>query len=78
MSYCYFVYGKRTAPEHWDSVRRVMVPQDKQFRPLSVKGERVTKFEDAICFAEKADAEEWINRHSFAKGVKVEVRKRTN
>lgn len=78
MGHCFFVYGKRTKEEYWDNVRRCMIPQDAQFRALNYDGVRVNKLEDAVCFATKEDAQEWIDKHNFLDGVKIEIRKKAN
>lgn len=66
----YCVYGKRTAPEHWDSISRSMIPQDKQFRAVNDRGVRVNKLEEAIMFASKEDAQEWLNKKLEGSGAK--------
>lgn len=74
----YYLYGKRTAPEHWDSVLRCMIPQDKQFRALNLNGVRVSRLEDAAPFATKEDAQEFLDKilstRGLREGVEVEIR----
>lgn len=76
----WFIYGKRTAPEHWDSVRHRMIPQDKQFRALNIKGERVPRLENAAPFATKEDAQEFLDKilstRGLQEGVEIEIRYR--
>lgn len=80
MAYC--LYCKRTAPEHWDSLHRVMIPQDKQFRAINSQGVRVSRLEDAIMFAERADAQEWMDKKiekcGIKDGVEWQIRKVAN
>lgn len=71
---CFFVYGKRTAEKHWNNYRGCWIPQDKQFRALNANGVRVNKLTEAIPFATKEDAEEFINKHKFLPGVELEIR----
>lgn len=78
----YFIYAKRTAPEHWDSLHRVMIPQDKQFRAINSNGVRVSKLTEAIEFATREDAQEWMDKKIAAQGVKDgvvwEIRKKAD
>lgn len=69
----FFVYGKRTEPDG-----KFILKPDKQFRPLDVLGRRVVKLEDAIEFATREDAQEWVNEHAFKDGVKIEIRKKND
>lgn len=71
---CYFIYGKRTKERHWNNYRRCWIPQDTQFRAINSKGIRVNKLEDAIPFATKEDAEEFLANHKFYEGVITEIR----
>ena len=78
----YFLYGKRTAPEYWDSICRCMIPRDKQFRALNHAGVRVSRLEDAQEFATKEDAEEFLEKIKTTRGLKegvvVEIRYKAN
>lgn len=75
----YFVYGKRTSPEHWDNGRRCIIPQDTCFRALNVRGERVMKLEQAIPFATREDAQAWLDeklaKRGHIEGAVFEIRK---
>lgn len=75
----FFIYCKRNAPEHYDPRRDCVVPQDKNFRAIDALGRRVTRLTEAICFATREDAEEFIEKHQFDKmsDVQVEIRKRS-
>lgn len=77
----YFVYVKRTAPEHWNSQRREFIPQDTQFRAINDKGVRVSKLEQAMMFESKEEASEWmqskIDKRGLVDGVVWEVRKKS-
>lgn len=66
----FFIYGKRTAPEHWDNFSKVMIPQDKQFRALDYKGRRTTKLTEAIPFATREDAEQWMKEKIAKRGLR--------
>lgn len=67
---CFAVYGKRCKP-----ISNCNVKPDKSFAPLDEFGRRTTKAKLTNVFAEKADAQEWIDKHSFKSGVELEIRK---
>ena len=68
------VYAKRCLPVFNTETKETMGP-DKSFAPLAEDGTRTTKAKLTNVFAEKSDAQEWIDKHSFKDGVKVEIRK---
>ena len=67
------VYGKRTNPIH--NTDGTTIQPDKSFAPLDESGVRTTKAKLTNVFAEKSDAQEWIDKHSFKPGVELEIRK---
>lgn len=71
---CFAVYGKRCLPIFDTETKETMGP-DKSFAPLAEDGTRTTKTKLTNVFAEKSDAQEWIDKHNFKDGVKVEIRK---
>lgn len=71
---CFAVYGKRTQPI-FDYKSKVTIEPDKSFAPLDEFGKRTTKAKLTNVFAEKSDAQEWIDKHEFKEGVVVEIRK---
>ena len=71
----YFVYGKRTMPWYNKDTKKMNEP-DKTFRALNGRGIRVNKLEEACVFAEKADAQEFIDSHFWREGTKLEIRKK--
>jgi hypothetical protein len=70
----YLVYGKRTQPI-WNKNTKEYMGPDARFAALDYEGKRVAKLADAGSFAEKADAEEWIQKKKLKPGVVVEIRK---
>ena len=70
----YVVYGKRTVPIYNKLTGKLMGP-DAKFAALSYSGVRVTKLSDAGSFAEKSDAQEWIDSKNWRPGVQLEIRK---
>lgn len=68
------VYGKRCLPIFNTETKETMGP-DKSFAPLDEFGARTTKAKLTNVFAEKGDAQEWIDKHQFKDGVKLEIRK---
>lgn len=68
------IYGKRTQPITNTETGEVMGP-DTRFAALDYKGIRVSKLENAGTFAEKADAEDYLQQHPVRTGVEVEIRK---
>lgn len=68
------IYAKRTLPIFNIETKETMGP-DKSFAPLDEHGVRTTKAKLTNVFAEKSDAQEWIDKHNFKDGVEVEVRK---
>lgn len=68
------VYAKRTLPIFNIETKKTLGP-DKSFAPLDEFGVRTTKAKLTNVFAEKSDAQEWIDKHNFKDGVKLEIRK---
>lgn len=68
------IYAKRTLPI-FDTKTKKTVGPDKSFAPLNEFGVRTTKAKLTNVFAEKSDAQEWIDKHNFKDGVKLEIRK---
>lgn len=68
------VYGKRCLPIFDPETKKTIEP-DKSFAPLAEDGTRTTKAKLTNVFAEKSDAQEWIDKHNFKDGVKLEIRK---
>lgn len=71
---CFAVYGKRCLPTFNYKTSQTIEP-DKSFAPLAEDGTRTTKAKLTNVFAEKSDAQEWIDKHNFKDGVKLEIRK---
>ena len=71
---CFAVYAKRTLPIFDIETKKAIEP-DKSFAPLAEDGTRTTKAKLTNVFAEKSDAQEWIDKHNFKDGVKLEIRK---
>lgn len=71
---CFAIYGKRTQPILFPEDKTLIEP-DKSFAPLDEFGKRTTKAKLTNVFAEKSDAQEWIDKHEFKEGVVVEIRK---
>lgn len=71
---CFAVYGKRCLPI-FDTETKKTIEPDKSFAPLAEDGTRTTKAKLTNVFAEKSDAQEWIDKHNFKDGVKLEIRK---
>ena len=71
---CFAVYGKRTQPI-FNYEDKTTIEPDKSFAPLDEFGKRTTKAKLTNVFAEKSDAQEWIDKHKFKEGVVVEIRK---
>lgn len=68
------VYGKRCL-SIFDTETKKTIEPDKSFAPLAGDGTRTTKAKLTNVFAEKSDAQEWIDKHNFKDGVKLEIRK---
>lgn len=68
------VYGKRCL-SIFDTETKKTIEPDKSFAPLAEDGTRTTKAKLTNVFAEKSDAQEWIDKHNFKDGVKLEIRK---
>lgn len=68
------IYAKRTLPIFDPETKKTVGP-DKSFAPLNEFGVRTTKAKLTNVFAEKSDAQEWIDKHNFKDGVKLEIRK---
>ena len=68
------VYGKRCLPT-FDYKTNQTIEPDKSFAPLAEDGTRTSKAKLTNVFAEKADAQEWIDKHSFKSGIELEIRK---
>lgn len=68
------VYAKRTLPIFNVETKKTIEP-DKTFAPVNEFGVRTTKAKLTNVFAEKSDAQEWIDKHDFKDGVKLEIRK---
>ena len=68
------VYGKRCLSIFDTDTKETMGP-DKSFAPLDEFSVRTTKAKLTNVFAEKSDAQEWIDKHNFKDGVKLEIRK---
>ena len=68
------VYGKRCL-SIFDTETKKTMGLDKSFAPLDEFGVRTTKAKLTNVFAEKSDAQEWIDKHNFKDGVTVEIRK---
>lgn len=71
----YFVYGKRTMPWYNEDTKKMNEP-DSNFRALSGRGIRVNKLTETCVFAEKADAQEFIDKHKWREGTQLEIRKK--
>jgi hypothetical protein len=71
---CFAVYGKRCL-SIFDTETKKTIEPDKSFAPLAEDGTRTTKAKLTNVFAEKSDAQEWIDKHNFKDGVKLEIRK---
>lgn len=69
------VYGKRCLPTFDYKTNQTTIEPDKSFAPLAEDGTRTSKAKLTNVFAEKNDAQEWIDKHNFKDGVKVEIRK---
>ena len=70
----YLVYGKRTEPVYYPTLRQTHGP-DKTFKALNEYGERVTKLSDAFSFASREDAQEFLDAHKHRAGCVFEIRK---
>lgn len=70
----YLIYGKRTERIH-DKYTGETIPPDKTFRALDAKGIRVNKLENAMSFATKQDAQEFLDSHGHKPGTIFEIRK---
>lgn len=70
----YLIRGKRTKRWYNEETHQWVEP-DKRFAALDYDGKRVTKLENAGTFAEKADAENWINSHKWRDGVELKIDK---
>lgn len=68
------VYGKRCL-SIFDTETKKTIEPDKSFAPLAEDGTRTTKAKLTNVFAKKSDAQEWIDKHNFKDGVKLEIRK---
>lgn len=68
------VYGKRCL-SIFDTETKKTIEPDKSFAPLAEDGTRTTKAKLTNVFAEKSDAQKWIDKHNFKDGVKLEIRK---
>ena len=71
---CYAVYGKRSLTIFNTETKQTSGP-DRAFAPLAEDGTRTTKAKLTNVFAEKSDAQEWIDNHDFKDGVELEIRK---
>lgn len=70
----YALYGKRTERWYNEDTKKWNEP-DRTFRALNAAGVRVNKLEDAFIFYERSDAVDFMNKHTFKPGVKIEIRK---
>ena len=68
------VYGRRTIGVRDVTTGKIVGP-DKQFAPLNEYAIRTSKAKLTNVFAEKSDAQEWIDKHNFKDGVVVEIRR---
>lgn len=66
----YAVYVKRTEP--WTNYQGRTFEPDKCFRAIDGNGKRVTKLVNAMTFATKEDAVEWVE-YKASKSVKGKI-----
>lgn len=70
----YLIRGKRT--KRWyDSDKKQWNEPDKRFAALDYYGKRVSRLEQAGTFAEKSDAQDWIDSHKWRDGVELKIDK---
>lgn len=60
----YLIYGKRTKPWYNEKTKEWVEP-DKTFRALTATGIRVTKLKNAMSFATKEDAQEFLDQQNI-------------